>query len=142
MKKHVTVTHFTMKIILRTCLYITCNKKILFVKKYFSLLLGIHRLLHSCCFLNSNTAITWQLTETARTLQAQWWQICGEAWVWGQRNMSQQLWWYRGKRAGLWYWARLGCWISPCYGPFSRGTHFETYESFISLIFQFFSGPR
>jgi len=32
MKKHVIVTHFTIKII-RTCLYITCNKKILFVKK-------------------------------------------------------------------------------------------------------------
>jgi hypothetical protein len=37
MKKCVTVTHFTMKII-RTYLYITCNKKILFVKKYLSLL--------------------------------------------------------------------------------------------------------
>jgi len=32
MKKRVTVTHFTMKII-RTYLYINCNKKILFVKK-------------------------------------------------------------------------------------------------------------
>jgi hypothetical protein len=38
------------------------------------------------------------------------------------------------------YWACLSCWISPCYGPFSLGTHFETYEPFISLIFQFFSG--
>jgi len=36
-KKRVIVTHFTTKII-RTYLYITCNKKILFVKKYFSLL--------------------------------------------------------------------------------------------------------
>jgi len=35
MKKHVIVTHFTMKI-LRTYLYITCNKKILFVKKILS----------------------------------------------------------------------------------------------------------
>jgi hypothetical protein len=35
MKKRVTITHFTMKI-LRT--YITSNKKILFVKKYLSLL--------------------------------------------------------------------------------------------------------
>jgi len=34
----------------------------------------------------------------------------------------------------------LGCWISPSYGPFSLGARFETYESFISLIFQFFSG--
>jgi len=37
MKKPVTVTHFTIKN-LRTYPYITCNKKILFVKKYFSLL--------------------------------------------------------------------------------------------------------
>jgi len=37
MKKRVTVTHFTTKIIC-TYLYITCSKKILFVKKYFSLL--------------------------------------------------------------------------------------------------------
>jgi hypothetical protein len=36
------------------------------------------------------------------------------------------------------YWARLGCWISPCYGLFSLGVHFETYELFISLIFNFF----
>jgi hypothetical protein len=34
----------------------------------------------------------------------------------------------------------LGCWISPCYGPFSFGARFETYEPVISLIFQFFSG--
>jgi hypothetical protein len=33
----------------------------------------------------------------------------------------------------------LGCGISPCYGPFSLGRHFEIYELFISLIFQFFS---
>jgi hypothetical protein len=36
MKKHVIVTHFTMKIV-RMYLYITCNKKILFIKKYFGL---------------------------------------------------------------------------------------------------------
>jgi hypothetical protein len=30
--------------------------------------------------------------------------------------------------------------MSPCYGPFSLGARFETYEWFISLIFQFFSG--
>jgi hypothetical protein len=34
MKKHVIVTHFTMKIV-RMYLHITCNKKILFIKKYF-----------------------------------------------------------------------------------------------------------
>jgi len=37
MRKRVIVTHFTMKII-RTYLYITRNKKVLFVKKYLSLL--------------------------------------------------------------------------------------------------------
>jgi hypothetical protein len=34
----------------------------------------------------------------------------------------------------------LGCWISPCYGPFSLGGRFETYEPFFPLIFKFFSG--
>jgi hypothetical protein len=43
---------------------------------------------------------------------------------------------------GAKYWKRLGCWISQCYGPFSLGARFETYEPFISLIFQFSSGPR
>jgi len=37
MKKRVSVTHFTTKIICKY-LYITCDKKILFVKKYLSLL--------------------------------------------------------------------------------------------------------
>jgi hypothetical protein len=43
---------------------------------------------------------------------------------------------------GRWvkYWARLGCWISPCYGPFSFGGRFETYGLFVSSILQFFSG--
>jgi hypothetical protein len=49
---------------------------------------------------------------------------------------------YGGKGRLVKYWARLGCWISPCYGPFSLGGRFETYEPFISLIFQLFSGPR
>jgi len=35
--------------------------------------------------------ITWQLIGTARTLEAEWWQVCGEAWVQGQRKMSQVL---------------------------------------------------
>jgi len=53
---------------------------------------GIHRLLHSsCCFLNTNTVITWQLIRTARMLEAEWWQVCGEVWVWGKRKMSQVL---------------------------------------------------
>jgi len=51
---------------------------------------GIHRLLHSsCCFLNTNTAILRQLIRTARTLEAEWWQVCGEACLQGQRKMSQ-----------------------------------------------------
>jgi hypothetical protein len=31
---------------------------------------------------------------------------------------------------------RVGCWISPRYGPFSLGARFETYGPFISLIFR------
>jgi hypothetical protein len=85
MKKRVIVTHFTKKII-RTFLYITCNKKILFGKKYFSLLWVFTDFLF---FLNINTAITRQLIRTARKLDAEWWQVCGEAWVRGQRNMNQ-----------------------------------------------------
>jgi hypothetical protein len=49
---------------------------------------------------------------------------------------------YGGRGRWVKYWARLGWWISPCYGPFSLGAHFETYEPSISLIFTFFSGPR
>jgi hypothetical protein len=48
---------------------------------------------------------------------------------------------YGGKGRWVQYWARLGCWISPCCSPFSLGRRFETYEPFISLIFQFFFGP-
>jgi hypothetical protein len=51
---------------------------------------GIHRFLHSsCCFLNTNTAITRQLIRTAKTLEEEWWQVWGEACVRGQRKMSQ-----------------------------------------------------
>jgi hypothetical protein len=53
---------------------------------------SIHRLLHSpCCFLNTNTVITRQLIRTVRRLEAEWWQVWGEAWVRGQRKMSQVL---------------------------------------------------
>jgi hypothetical protein len=52
----------------------------------------IHRLLHSSCsFLKTNTAITPQLIRTARTLEAEWWQVCWEACVRGQRKMSKVL---------------------------------------------------
>jgi hypothetical protein len=45
---------------------------------------------------------------------------------------------YGSKGRWVKYWARLGCWISPCYSPFSIGARFETYEPFIYLIFNFF----
>jgi hypothetical protein len=32
-----------------------------------------------------------QLIRTARTLEAELWQVCGEVWVQGQRKMSQVL---------------------------------------------------
>jgi hypothetical protein len=47
---------------------------------------------------------------------------------------------YGGKDRRVKYWAHLGCWISPCYGPFSLDARFETYEPFISLVLQFRSG--
>ena len=54
--------------------------------------MGTYRILHSSfCFMNINTAITHQLIRTARTLEAEWWQVCREAWVRGQRKMSQVL---------------------------------------------------
>jgi hypothetical protein len=48
--------------------------------------------------------------------------------------------WVRDKGRWVKYWAHFGCWISPCYGPLSLSARFETYEPFISLIFQLFSG--
>jgi hypothetical protein len=42
-------------------------------------------------FLNTKTAITRQLIRIARTLGAEWWQVCGEAWVRGQREIGQVL---------------------------------------------------
>jgi hypothetical protein len=45
---------------------------------------------------------------------------------------------YCGKGRRVKHWAHLGCWISPRYGPFLLGGHFETYEPFIALIFQIF----
>ena len=65
-------------------------------------------------FLKTNTAITWQLMRTARTLEAECLQVCGEAWVQGQRTISRVL-------------AAFGL--------------LENYEPFIPLIFQIFFGP-
>ena len=42
-------------------------------------------------FLNPKTAITWQTVRTARTLEAERWHVCGEAWARGQGKMSQVL---------------------------------------------------
>ena len=54
--------------------------------------MDIHLLLSSsCCSLNTNTAITRQLIRTARTLEAEWWQVCGEVWVRGRTETSQVL---------------------------------------------------
>jgi len=61
-----------------TYLYITYNKKVLFVKKYFTLLWVFTDFpILLFYFLNINTAITRQLIRTARTLEAEWWQVCG-----------------------------------------------------------------
>jgi hypothetical protein len=73
-------------------------------------------------FLNTNTVITQQLMWTAM-----------EASSAGKRE-------YGGKGRWVKYWAHLGCWISPFYGPFLFGACFETYKPFISLILQFFLG--
>ena len=73
-------------------LYITCNKKILFVKKYLSLLWVFTDFsILLVAFWTQTTAITRQLIRTARTLEADCWQVCREAWVRGQRKMSQVL---------------------------------------------------
>jgi len=91
---------------------------------------GIHRLRHSsCCFLNTKTAITRQLILTARTLEAEWWQVYSEACVLGQRKMSQVL-------------GAFGLLDLTMLRPVLVGTRFENYEPFISLISQFFFGPR
>ena len=42
-------------------------------------------------FLKINSTITRQLIRTAKTLEAEWWQVSGEAWVRGHRKRSQVL---------------------------------------------------
>jgi len=74
-----------------------------------------------------NVATT--VIRTARTLEAEWWKVCRE------RGYGDKGRWVK-------YWARLGCWISPCYGPFSLGARFKIHGTFISLIFQIFFRPR
>jgi len=111
-----------------TYLYITCNKKILFLKNIsaccgylptspFFLLLSEHK--------HCDNAATNSNSETAKSRTVASLQGSGGT---GTREVK--------------YWACLGCWISQCYGPFLLGAHFENYESFISLIFQIFFGRR
>jgi hypothetical protein len=66
---------------------------------------------------------------TARTLEAEWWPVL-------RGSVGT------GAEEGVMYWARLGFWISPCYGRFPLSGRFETYEPFIFLVFQLFSGRR
>ena len=89
-KKRVIITHFTLKIICAH-LYIACTKIILFVKKYLSLLWVFTDF--SLLLVAFWTLTLWKrvINRTARTLEAECWQVCGEAWVRGQKKMSQVL---------------------------------------------------
>ena len=78
-------------------------------------------------FLNKITAVTRPLIRRARTLEAECWQVCGEAWVRGQRKMNQVL-------------GALGLLDFTMLRSVLLGVYFETYETLISLIFQIFSG--
>ena len=108
-----------------TYLYITYNKKIYLLKNvlaycgysttspFFLLLSGHKRCDNAATNLNS---------EKARS------------------RMMACLHGYGDKGRWVKYWVHLGCRISPCYGLFSLGARFETYEAFISLILQIFFG--
>jgi hypothetical protein len=114
----------------RTYTCINCNNKILFVKKClgllwvftdFSILLVASE--HKHC---DNVATNWK-SENARSRM-----VASSAEKRG----------YGDKGRWVKYWARLDCWISTRYDPFSLGALFETYELFISLILQFFFSDR
>ena len=92
--------------------------------------MGIHQLFHSsCCFLNTNTAITQQLIRTARTLEAESLQVCGK------RDYGDKGRWVK-------YLARLGRWISPCYSPFSLGAPFLKLWTVYFFNFPIFFSAR
>jgi hypothetical protein len=89
-----------------TIFFITIMSKIFtfsLMERTSSFLLGLEALLASLLlrfgaiitvnkgFLNKNTAITWQPIRTARRLEAELWQVCGEAWIQGQTDTSQAL---------------------------------------------------
>ena len=87
-------------------------------------------------FLNRNAATTRQLIRTARTLEAEWSQVCEEAWV--QRTKEDE------SSTGR----VLFCCISPYYGPFWLCARFETCAvHFFKLLapellfFYYFSTP-
>jgi hypothetical protein len=126
MKKRVIVTHFTMKII-HTYLYITCNKKILFVKNVlaycgypptfpFLLLLSEYK---RCDNVATNSNSENARSRTVASLPGS-----------GGKGTKED----ESSTGRVWF-----CCISTCFGPFSLGARFETYEPFISLIFQIFS---
>jgi hypothetical protein len=82
---------------------------------------------------------------TARMLEAEWRQVLWESVSTGTKGKWLKYWarlgsWISACYGPFYNGARLGCWISACYGPFYNGARFETYEPFISLIFIFFSG--
>ena len=77
-----------------TYLYITCNKKILFVKKNILAYCGYSPTSPFFLLLSKRKNcdnVATAVIRTARTLEAEWWQVCGEAWVRGQRKMSPVL---------------------------------------------------
>ena len=77
--------------IIRTYLYITSNKKILFVRSILAYC-GYSLISRSFMLLSKHKHCdNVQLIRAARKLEAEWWQICREAWLWGQRKMSQVL---------------------------------------------------
>jgi hypothetical protein len=124
MKKRVTVTHFTMQII-RTYLYITCNKKILFVKKYFSLF-WVFTDFSILLFLLSehkrcdNAATNWN-SENARSRLMASLRGSVDTGTKGDESSTGRV------------------WVAGFHHVTAR---FETYKTFISLIFQIFFGPR
>jgi len=80
-------------------------------------------------FLNTNAATNQQLIRTARTLEAEWWQVCWEAQVRGKRKMSQVL-----AAFGLLDFTLLR-------SVLTWRAFWNMYHSFL-LIFQFFFCPR
>jgi hypothetical protein len=62
-------------------------------------------------------------------LEAEWWQVCGEAWVWGQRKMSQVL-------------AMFGLLDFIMLRPVLVWRAFLNLEPFIDLIFQIIFRPH